>query len=83
MALPRNVWEGALPAGRREACGAPGTCHQCVVRERASRCFSEQVLILFQSKRKGFKILVDRLHKVYMLNVRVYVFLYIYKNIFS
>lgn len=32
----------------------------------------------FQSKRKGSKILVDRLHKVYMLSVQVYVFLYIY-----
>lgn len=33
----------------------------------------------FWSKRKGSKIMVDRLHKVCMLNVQVYVFyIYIY-----
>lgn len=76
MALPRNVLEGALLAGGCDAHDAPGTCCPCVTRERASCWFSEQVLI-FWSKRKGSKILIDRLHKVCMLNVQVYVF-YIY-----
>lgn len=44
-----------------------------------SMLFPEQILPFFWSRRKWSKILVDRLHKVCMLNVQVYVFLYIYK----
>lgn len=52
MALPRNVMEGALLAGAREAHDAPSTCRQWVARERASRWFSEQVLLFLVQKKE-------------------------------